>query len=72
MAAIRVRALEGGEVTLEQSDLEALSAATRGTIMTPGDDGYETSRTIWNAMIDRHPGLVVRCIGAAARVRSRR
>ena len=61
----KVKTLNGGEVTLGQDDLNALGAATRGAIMTPGDNGYDESRTIWNGMIDRQPGLVVRCIGAA-------
>ncbi len=65
MAETRVKGLDGGEVKLEQRDLDALDAATRGAIMTPGDDGYDASRTIWNGMIDRRPGLVVKCIGTA-------
>jgi len=65
MAATKIRGLDGGEISLEQSDLDALGAATRGAVMTPGSAGYDTSRTIWNGMIDRRPGLVVRCIGTA-------
>lgn len=65
MAAARVRALDESEVTLEQPDLDALSGATRGAIMVDGDAGYDTSRRIWNGMIDRRPGLVVRCVGTA-------
>ncbi len=38
---------------------------TRGAILSPGDPGYEDARTVWNARIDRHPDLVLRCSGAA-------
>lgn len=65
MTKTRVRTLDGNETTLVQGDLDALGAATRGRIMAQGDDGYDASRTIWNGMIDRRPGLVVRCVGAA-------
>jgi FAD/FMN-containing dehydrogenase len=42
-----------------------LRSNLRGTVALPGEDGYDAARTIWNAMIDRRPGVVVRCLGAA-------
>jgi len=65
MTEIRVRTLDGNNVTLAQSDIDVLAAATRGKIIVEGEDGYDASRTIWNGMVDRRPGFVVRCIGAA-------
>jgi FAD/FMN-containing dehydrogenase len=37
----------------------------RGELLTPGAGGYDTARTIWNAMIDHRPALIARCRGAA-------
>jgi FAD/FMN-containing dehydrogenase len=47
------------------SELNALRAGLRGQACIEGDPGYDEARTIWNAMIDRSPGIVVRCAGAA-------
>jgi len=44
--------------------LETLRGKLRGALCLPGEPGYEQARTIWNAMIDRHPAAVVRAAGA--------
>ena len=45
--------------------LDGLAAQVRGEVLRRGDDGYDTSRAVWNGMIDRRPGAIVRCTGAA-------
>ncbi|HET9229030.1 MAG TPA: FAD-binding oxidoreductase [Thermoanaerobaculia bacterium] len=42
-----------------------LKTRLRGPVLLPGEAGYEEARTVWNAMIDRKPALVVRCLGTA-------
>jgi FAD/FMN-containing dehydrogenase len=37
----------------------------RGPLLRAGDPDYDTARTIWNAMVDRRPGLIARCAGTA-------
>lgn len=55
----------GTSVQFDQDRLDTLQQTLRGQLGLPGDPGYEEARTLWNAMIDRRPGLVVRCSGAA-------
>ncbi len=45
--------------------LASLRTAVRGKVLLPGEPGYDESRAIWNAMVDKHPALVVQCTGVA-------
>lgn len=42
-----------------------LRLKVRGEVLEPGDPRFDPARTIWNAMIDRKPALIVRCAGVA-------
>ena len=44
---------------------ENLKKTVRGAVLCPGEDGYDTARTLPNAMIDRRPAFIARCTGAA-------
>ncbi|MCV2867468.1 FAD-binding oxidoreductase [Defluviimonas sp. WL0002] len=45
--------------------IDELRSSTRGDVLTPSDGAYEEVRRIWNALIDRHPGAILRCSGTA-------
>ena len=60
MSTLLIKTNEGGQATLAPEDLDALRAQLRGTVCLPGEPGYDDARTIWNAMIDRRPALIVR------------
>src|SRR4029453_19473725 len=38
-----------------------LRSHLRGTLVLPGDEGYDDARAVWNAAIDRRPAAVVHC-----------
>ena len=63
--ALKAKILDGGEFDLKQDVLNALRMRLKGPVLVPGDAGYDESRTVWNAMIDRKPALVARCLGVA-------
>ncbi len=60
-----VKTIEGRDVDLKQEAIDGLKMRLRGPLLGPGDAGYDESRTVWNAMFDRRPAAVVRCLGVA-------
>ncbi|WP_281664921.1 FAD-binding oxidoreductase [Paraburkholderia fungorum] len=52
-------------VSVSSSAADELKAAIRGELLLPGDAGFDAARSIWNAMIDRHPAMILRCAGVA-------
>lgn len=44
---------------------ERLDSRIRGITLLPGAAGYEQSRTIWNAMFDRRPAVILQARGVA-------
>jgi FAD/FMN-containing dehydrogenase len=60
-----VRTLGDSTKKIAAETVAALRSNLRGTVALPGEDGYDAARTIWNAMIDRRPALVARCLDAA-------
>jgi FAD/FMN-containing dehydrogenase len=62
---VHLKTLGGRSIELEPEALERLRSQLRGPLLLPNSAGYEEARTVWNAMIDRRPALVARCLGAA-------
>ncbi len=51
--------------SLKMDAIAGLRTKIRGDIIQPGDPQYDTARKVYNAMIDKHPALIVRCVDAA-------
>src|SRR6266542_2499368 len=51
--------LRGG--TMAKLTVDQLREQVRGEVITPDDEAYGSARTVYNAMIERRPAVVVRC-----------
>ena len=45
--------------------IAALRTKIRGDIIQPSDPMYEQARKVYNAMIDKHPALIIRVVDVA-------
>jgi FAD/FMN-containing dehydrogenase len=50
---------------LSSQQIEAFSAQLRGKIILPSDAGYDDERKVYNGMISKHPGMIVKCVDVA-------
>jgi FAD/FMN-containing dehydrogenase len=51
--------------TIDNTAIDELAQTFSGKILRPGDDGYDSARTIYNAMIDRRPALIAQPANSA-------
>jgi FAD binding domain/Berberine and berberine like len=51
----------GGMLKAIEEVYSALGRQFHGDLLRPGDDEYAGSRSIWNGMVARNPGLIARC-----------
>jgi FAD/FMN-containing dehydrogenase len=48
-----------------QEEIISALAGFSGQLLGPGDDGYDEARRVHNALIDKRPALIARCLGTA-------
>jgi FAD/FMN-containing dehydrogenase len=63
MAGVTMITTVGEETVIEEATVAAFNSRLRGELLRPGHNGYEGARKVWNGMIDKRPGLIVRCAG---------
>ena len=59
------RIVEWSGTMLPDRTLKEFRAVFAGDVICPDDAEYDEARALWNGMIDRYPGLILRCSGVA-------
>ena len=57
--------MPGSIQDLDVSVVTDFKSKIRGQIFIPSDAGYEDARKVYNAMIHKHPGMIVKCVDVA-------
>lgn len=70
MADLQVTLTTGEKSMLQETAVVAFNSSLRGELLRSGEAGYDEARTLWNAMIDRHPAIIARCSGTGDVIRS--
>ena len=65
MADVKFATLSGDYDTISEAAVKDFRASLHGESLLPGDDGYDSVRRVWNAMVDKRPALIARCSGTA-------
>lgn len=65
METLEAEQLNGEKQRLNGEDFEAFTNQIRGEIITAQSEAYDDARTIYNAMIDKSPALIVKCSNVA-------
>jgi FAD/FMN-containing dehydrogenase len=65
MGSVQVKTLPDREVLLDEQAISEFRQSLRGELIQPGDKDYNGARKVYNAMIDRRPGLIARCADVA-------
>ncbi len=70
MVNLHIATTKGETTFLEQAKVEAFKKRLHGELLCPSDTDYDNARKVYNGMIDRHPGLIVRCANIADAIAS--
>jgi len=62
---LEIQGLDRRSVQVPDAAVAELRRRVTGSVLVPGEAGYDAARTLWNAMVDRRPALVVRAATAA-------
>ena len=65
MEDLRMTTLSGVDTVLKAATVAAFQQRLGGALIAPGDERYDEARQVWNANIDRRPGLIARPAGVA-------
>ena len=65
MNTVTAKTIDDNHTTIDGSEIEKFMTNLRGQLIQPDDKDYESARKLYNAMIDKRPALIARCVDVA-------
>lgn len=65
MDELKLKTTDGGMTVVSPDALAALQSNLRGEVVTAFHESYDSLRSVWNGLIDKKPGALIRCTGVA-------
>lgn len=65
MSSIEWTRLDGRAERAPAEEVGRLASELCGGVVVAGTPAHDEARTIWNAMVDRRPGIIAQCASTA-------
>lgn len=65
MSSVAMKTISGTDTIVGEEVISGLGTSLTGDLLTSAHPDYDEARSLWNAMIDKRPGLIARCQGAS-------
>ncbi len=65
MNSTNTKNTDSSKKKIEQSKVKEFETNFRGSVLPAGNHGYDQARKIWNAMFDKKPAIIAKCVGTS-------
>jgi len=65
VSSVPAVSLSGNEIELERAAIDELAQSLNGSLLLSEHPEYDAARRIWNGMHDKHPAVIVQCMGSS-------
>jgi FAD/FMN-containing dehydrogenase len=62
LSEVLASTLEGDQIVIPKPRVQELQASISGTLLQNGHPAYDTTRRVWNGMVDKYPAIIVQCL----------
>ncbi|RLC00810.1 MAG: hypothetical protein DRH90_17585 [Deltaproteobacteria bacterium] len=65
MNSTNTKNTDSSKKKIEQGKVKEFETNFRGSVLPAGNHGYDQACKIWNAMFDKKPAIIAKCVGTS-------